>query len=105
MPSPKNRNWCFTYNNPTVLPEQYLEDVSRHTRHVIFQLERGTSGTNHYQGCCSFTNAVRASTVKRYLGNSVHVEIMRGTYESARVYSSKAETRIEGKRLGSFSRI
>lgn len=81
----------FTWNNPdtTELPEL---DAARY---VVWQLERGESGTPHIQGYVEFTKPVKLGGMKKWLPKA-HFEERRGTREQARDYCMKEDTRVDG---------
>lgn len=90
--SPRTQ-WVFTINNPT---EKDREDVQLLPfRFLVFQLERGDSGTPHYQGAVVLKKKVRFKTLKKLVPRA-HFEPMRGTPEQAAEYASKEEGRLEG---------
>lgn len=99
--------WVFTLNNPT---EQDKQDVlSLCYQYLVFQLERGASGTPHYQGIVVLDKKQRLSTLKKSVPRA-HFEPMRGRVEQAAHYAAKphegcdcnhckkaqAEDRLEG---------
>ena len=63
---------------------------------LVYQLERGESGTHHYQGYCEFVRRVSPSTAKQSIGQNCHVERRRGTRAQAIAYAQKEDTRIDG---------
>lgn len=86
----KHRNYVFTLNNPT----DELRDALEHLEysHLLYQPERGAeTGTLHFQGLILFKNPRSFNSVRKLL--PWHVEPMRGTYEEAKRYVSKEETR------------
>lgn len=45
------KDWCFTVNNPDDTPEEFLELFAvPGVKYLVFQKEKGDSGTPHYQG-------------------------------------------------------
>ncbi len=93
-------------NNPGVEPKALLRDIKRHKqfRYVVFQSERGSSGTLHYQGYIEFKQPV-AWTSARVLLYGAHIEKRRGTAKQAVAYCKKSEGRVDGPwELGSVSR-
>lgn len=101
------RNWCFTINNP----EDNLNVVSTHDalhawgeslftncglRFLVFQLERGASGTPHLQGYLEYPRSMRFAHVRRDLHDRSHLEPRRGTAQEARDYCCKPDGRILG---------
>jgi len=87
-----NRSYCFTFNNPGdffSIPEH--EDV----RYVIFQKEKGESGTIHIQGYVELKKTRRIAWMQENFLRGAHYETRRGTREQAREYCRKTDTRIE----------
>lgn len=86
--------WCFTVNNPV---EPYLSFDSTHVQCLVYQLERGESGTPHLQGYIEFTRRRTISQVKQYTGlERAHVERRLGSKEQAINYCTKDDGRIAG---------
>lgn len=88
----QHRYYVFTQNNPA---EGDLDAIVSHKylQYVVYKLEKGESGTEHYQGYVQFTRAVPFSTVQRALPRA-HIEVQKGTNEQARKYVYKSETTI-----------
>jgi len=98
-PSPKKaRNWVWTLNHPRVEPATILQRCKDdgNTKYCIFQSEKGTEGTAHYQGYIEFSNPRAMSSVKRLVGKRTHVEVRRGNAKQAREYCRKNDTRVAG---------
>lgn len=78
---PMSREWCYTLNNPTDAHLRRCRRLrpghpSRITYHV-FQIEKGKSGTVHFQGYIIFEVRKRFDTVKtlfKEIGASPHLE-------------------------------
>lgn len=88
------RNWCFTWNNPDTERPKW---EPQHMRYLIYQLEVGDNGTQHWQGYVELTRKCRLGRVKLLLGNNtIHVEPRRGTRIEARDYCKKDDTRVDG---------
>lgn len=87
----RSRAWCFTINNPVddTIPQNW--DYS----YLVYQKEKGDSGTEHLQGYLYLKNAVRFATVKK-LDATAHWEPARGTAEENKAYCTKEEGRIAG---------
>lgn len=85
------RNWCFTINNPLISPAGLSSMLKAHPRfrYVVFQLEKGSNDTLHYQGYIEFSSAIRFNAVKTLIGGNPHIEKRRGTREQARHYCMK----------------
>lgn len=81
----------FTLNNPGEVPVNWTEYV----RYGVYQLERGESGTPHYQGYAEFTKPVRFSALKKWMPTA-HWEQRRGSRDQARAYCMKEDTRVAG---------
>jgi len=90
------RSVCFTLNNPSSLEIQKLKEYVADARYAIFQLERGTNGTEHVQGYCSRANPTGFGAWKKGLGTRAHIEAARGTAAENKAYCSKEDTRVEG---------
>ena len=86
----KSRHWVFTCNNYTSEHLELLRGLE--CRYICWQPERGLEGTPHLQGLVSFPNP-RALGGVRLLLRGCHCEPMRGTFEQARAYCSKEESR------------
>lgn len=92
------RHWCFTWNNPD--PEHYdgtlpVRPSSVPVRYVVWQRERGESGTEHLQGYAELSQPVRLSAVRGWLP-SAHWEPRAGPRDSARDYCRKEDGRCAG---------
>lgn len=95
------RAWCFTLNNPS-FPTADLPSVDAE-RYVVWQRERGASGTVHLQGYVEFTRAVRIAHCKRWLPTA-HFEERQGNRDQARAYCMKVDSRDEGEDAGPHER-
>lgn len=89
----KCRQWFFTWNNPDISGEMLAQNLNICDQYT-FQLERGASGNEHFQGVMKFLNARSFNTVKDLLPKA-HFEPCR-RWEDAVKYCSKSETRILG---------
>lgn len=89
------KNFVFTYNNPTITPDQLWANLQSKAKYLIFQLEKGENGTPHFQGYCELSRQSRFLSITRLLPG-VHIEHRRGTQAQAKEYASKADTRVEG---------
>jgi len=88
--TPKQRCWCFTLNNPTVDPDEYVRSlVAAGARYACVGVEVGDSGTRHFQGFVCFVNQRAAGGVRKMLPRA-HVEPMRASnFEDAIKYCKK----------------
>lgn len=86
MPVQRSRSFCFTYNNPTHSGDAFRDALIAlpHVRYFVFQLERGESGTPHYQGYIEFKENVTWTALRRVA--PMHVEKRQGTRAQAREY-------------------
>lgn len=81
--------WCFTWNNPTLTPEQFRSAIadSWNAQYCIFQAEVSETGTPHYQGYVEWeAKRVKRLTAVRKLLPTAHWEIRTGTRDQARTY-------------------
>ena len=64
-------NWVFTINNPT-----WEDDPLKWSgvKYLVFQKERGESGTDHFQGYVQFRSNKRLSALKA-LHKEAHWEV------------------------------
>lgn len=98
LTQPKKReqqytNWMFTINNPK-------EDWNSHItteicKQMVWQLEKGTNGTEHVQGYIRLQNKLRLTELKAILPGA-HLEVRKGSHKQALAYVTKEETRIKG---------
>lgn len=101
MSSDRVRSWCFTKNNYSESDEDIIYDLAFKCRYIVCGKEVGESGTPHFQGFLYFDNKVRFSTLKEYLPDGSHIEVMRGTHSEAINYCKKGEqSHEEWKSLG-----
>lgn len=77
--------WMFTFNNPTVLtPEAWKHKPL----YVVWQLEKGAQGTEHYQGYAVWDKKVNLSGAKKCLPKA-HWDRRNGTHDQAKHYVTK----------------
>lgn len=66
--SPEAKHWCFTYNNPTMYPDEMIEELEDlGVTYAVFQLEEGKNGTPHYQGYVAFKKKKRLTAIEHLL--------------------------------------
>lgn len=82
--------WCFTLNNPTVERLDW-----KGVKYMVYQKEKGESGTVHFQGYVEFDCKKRIKALKK-IEPGAHWEARKGTAEQAIVYVTKEDTRIDG---------
>jgi len=88
------RNWMFTINNFNLeeSPNFWAKDQYRY---LVWQVERGQDGTDHYQGYIQMHKKVRLAYMKK-LNPRAHWEPRRGSHAQAREYCMKEDTRVAG---------
>lgn len=94
-PSRLSKYWMFTLNNPNVEVITDNPAVWPQVEWAVWQLERGESGTLHYQGYVIFNVKKRLSACKTVCPRA-HWEPRRGAHRDAHAYCSKEDTRVEG---------
>jgi len=97
--------WQFTlkkhYKSPSndhepIEPEQLWGVLSKYAKLFYFQLEMGSTGYEHYQGCFSLCVKHRFNEVKNMIGfSTIHLEAIRNWNASIN-YCQKMETRVKG---------
>jgi hypothetical protein len=111
------RNCCFTINNPPVDENsERPAPVNRVSpsfnadkmRYLGYALERGTSGTIHWQGYMELKAQATLSTIKVLLGGTAHIEARRGSAQQARDYfaepgEKEGETLLPAQEFGVLS--
>ena len=98
MANSRSRYYCFTLNNYTeasLARVRSLVDNNDGVVYCAFQPERGLAGdTPHLQGVLAFQHPRMLGGVLRcFAPDHPHVEVMRGTFDQAVDYCSKADTR------------
>jgi len=96
---PKCKNWCITYNNPTVSDEVMYEMLTRATnvKGFVFQREVGESGTEHLQMYIEFEGQNYYTAVYKVLKtNAVCATKAKGTKAQNVKYCTKVDTRKDG---------
>lgn len=94
-------NWVFTINNPSDHSETRPDNTNPADpttwfslcKYLVFQLEKGESGTPHYQGYLILKEAQRISFLRK-LSPIAHWEIRNGTHKNAKDYCTKPEGRL-----------
>lgn len=91
----KSRAFCLTKNNPPESIEEFL-CAAKHTGATFarVQLEKGESGTPHFQACIGYSNPRQLKAmIKAFPG--CHVEQARNALNTWE-YCGKEDTRLEG---------
>lgn len=98
----QSKYWMFTVNNPLVDPDPdaTVKLFAKEVDYAVWQLEKGESGTPHFQGYLELAKRARMTGVCRLLGSvglkGAHVEARKGSQEQAIAYCSKEDTRQAG---------
>jgi hypothetical protein len=103
---PKSRQWTFTLNNYEPEDVRGLQDAVNDNKnrieYLIFQPEVGAEGTPHLQGYITFLNRRAMSTVKRLIGRTSHLEVVRGSPIQNKNYCSDPNKRDPEALFGVF---
>jgi len=91
----RSRNWVFTLNNYTEEQLDALRTIVDRglAKYIGFQPERGANGTPHLQGCVVFGTSITLGAAKARMPGQPHLERMLGTFEQARDYCRKVDSR------------
>lgn len=99
----KGRKWCFTENNyENKKVEQLTTLFSKEKCQYIIGKEVGESGTPHLQGYVEFKNPRSFLSMKKMIGNKVHLEKARGTTRQNYDYCSKDSNFVSNMDFRSF---
>lgn len=93
----KQQHWTGTWNNPPDHAKDRLNELytSGTCTYVVYQEEKGESGTPHLQLFVTFATKKRLTQVREHL--PCHwVAVQRGTHLRAANYCKKDDTRVEG---------
>lgn len=89
----KSRSYFFTLNNPESSAEQMEQLLELlEPKAYIFQLEKGESGTLHYQGAVYVKNPI---VQPRWLDKRIHWQVTKSWVKAVK-YCGKVETRVAG---------
>lgn len=84
-------------NNPEEDDDQLLLRLRESKpRYAVFQRERGESGTEHFQGFVSYSDAKSLSAAKSVISPRAHLEPRRGSPVQAWDYCCKDDGRVAG---------
>lgn len=92
MSNARAQYWVFTLNNYTDAERALLDGLVESNSHVAFLSygrEVGESGTPHLQGHLELTTRMRVPQLKAILGQRVHLEVRRGSFDQAQEYVEK----------------
>lgn len=100
-PRVRQKYWVGTSNNPpkdSVLSRirSGMEGLPKGVSYVVFQEEQATTGTRHYQIYIELATGRDHQWLKRNISARAHWAVRKGTSDEAFVYSTKAETRLDG---------
>lgn len=90
----RHRSIVFTLNNFT--QDELLHIQSGPFKYLVFQQERGASGTPHLQGYAQMGKPIEFSTWKRLIGDRAYVANAVGTPQQNKAYCTKGDARIPG---------
>ncbi len=93
--NPQVAKWCFTLNNPVRTSDELLAIFRPRVKYLIFQEEKGDSGTPHYQGYVNYKRSQRFGYCKKLLPGA-HWEPSKAGDVANTAYCSKPEGRIAG---------
>lgn len=83
----ERESWPLSWSFADLLPHKY----------ITFQEERGEeTGYRHYQMYFELLKSVRPTSLKKVLGNDVHIEVARAKAQQCVAYCNKESTRIAG---------
>lgn len=91
MVNSQSKYWVWTLNNYTVEERTFIDNLIQleDVAFVSYGLETGESGTPHLQGHLELKKRYRLSQLKTLMGNRVHLEMRKGTFEQAQAYVEK----------------
>lgn len=87
----QSKYWVWTLNNYTTEERAFIDNLVEHddVAYVSYGLEIGESETPHLQGHLELKKRYRLSQLKTLMGNRVHLEMRKGTFEQAQAYVEK----------------
>lgn len=90
----KSSNFTLTVNNPHMSIDEFFLGLKQDSVYARVQLERGESGTPHFQACVGYKSQRQLKAmIKRFPG--AHIEIARNAMASWN-YCGKSDSRVEG---------
>jgi len=91
----QGRRWCFTLNNPP--PGALFTLLPQGVKFVFWSLEKGESGTPHFQGYIHMRDPARlAKMIKLIAPLKAHWALAKGSEEQNIAYCSKPEGHLDG---------
>nr|QKV51040.1 putative replication associated protein [Crucivirus sp.] len=95
-----SKHFVFTWNDQEdkFTHAEVMKAFEGHCDYIVFQEEKGSEGTKHYQGYLEFTKALRFTAIHKMVpkGHHIFVEKRKGTRQQAREYAMKEDTRVNG---------
>lgn len=88
----RHRSIVFTLNNYT--QDELIHVQSGPFKYLVFQQERGASGTPHLQGYAQMGKPTEFTTWKRLIGDRAYVAAAAGTPQQNKQYCTKPDARI-----------
>lgn len=92
-PNSRPRAVCFTLNNYSINELKRLRAAGDSLKYLVFQLERGGTGTKHIQGYACAHSPKSFSGWKELVGTRAHIEAARGSAEENKAYCTKEDSR------------
>lgn len=102
MSTPQCRNVMFvvSFTEANPLAEEGLLDflmLPEYVKYVVYQLEVGAEGTEHYQGYMELSGKHSFKKLHSIYGlERAHFETRRGSAAQAITYCTKKDTRVDG---------
>ena len=86
------RDCCITWNNPPLPKIGPFSKLPDQITYLVWGLECGKAGTQHWQMNAEFKDAVTVATSKKLFGNdTIHIAKRRGTAAQAAAYCKKLD--------------
>jgi len=90
----RGKNFSLTKNNPNETLEEFMLVLKKDALYARAQLEKGETGTPHFQACVGYSKTTRTNAViKRFPG--CHIELSKNAM-AAYTYCGKVDSRLEG---------
>lgn len=88
-------DWAFTLNNPQLSKDEVEDILSNAGKYWVFQRERSSTGTVHFQGYIRLHRRKRRASLKKLLSRA-HWTACKGSAGDNKAYCTKEDTRLEG---------